>query len=269
MRLDLHLHTTASDGSLDPRQVLELARQQRLVAWAIADHDCADASLALAGEEGLIPAIELTAADHGREIHILGYGLRFDHPSILAALAVNRAAREERLTRTLVEVKRATGMTVDPALCRDPRAMIVSRVHIARGLTLAKAVADPAQAFERFLADAVVLGSEAFITVSSAVAAIHAAGGVAILAHPGFLGDLSRIESLLSEVPCDGIEVRHPNLAPGMDRLLDDLASRRGLLVTAGSDFHRPNRKPIGSWRLSRSRVRPFLERVRFRLTSA
>lgn len=261
MRIDLHLHSTASDGAEDPAHLARLASERNLELWAITDHDTLAGWRQVAGSAGLLCGLEISSVHGGLGLHLLGYGIRPDHPDLTALLEHNRLAREARLVRVLAAVFQATGRRVDPSACRDPRAAVVARRHLAHGLVSSRAVDSYQEAYTRFLGDG-VLGEDGYVHSHQAAEIIRAAGGLAILAHPACLGDLDLIERLCRELPLDGLEVRHPHLAPGMDGLLDALVSRHGLVGSAGSDYHRPGLKAIGSHRLPRGRVREFQERL-------
>lgn len=262
MRMDLHLHSHYSDGSLAPPAVLAEIRRRRLAHWALTDHDSLRASRELAGEPGWISGVEVTSRHAGREIHLIGLGVAIDDPDLEDFLAGIRACRHERLaclTRHAADFFSCTLEEVVPAPSESP-----SRLHLARALQAAGAVSHASHAFQVCLSDARLgtLALPPFPRLDEAAAAIHAAGGVVILAHPGIYPSLDLIEQLLVEAPCDGLEVHHPALHPLLRRGLEALADRRGLLRSCGSDFHGLGPRQIGDWRLSRAAMAPLLARL-------
>ncbi len=244
--IDLHLHTTASDGRCTPGELVERAAQASLAVLAVTDHDTTaaiDEVQRLAAGRGIeaISGIEITALDEGRDLHVLGYFLDPRNEALDRFLAAQRAARLARAEAIGARLA-ALGMPVDlgPVFARaaaDSRRSI-GRPLVARAMVDAGYVADTREAFDRWLG----AGCPAFMPRSGAppdvvVAIIHEAGGLASLAHPGKLRREPRIAPL-AEAGLDAIEVFHPDHdATLVDRYLA-VAREFGLLVTGGSDFH-------------------------------
>jgi len=244
--IDLHLHTTASDGRCTPAELVDRAAAAGVTVMAVTDHDTTAASAesrALARARGVeaIAGIEITAVEEGRDVHVLGYFIDPDNPA-LARFLVRQ--REQRVTRVEAVGERlaALGVPVDIALAlaraRSEPGWSIGRPEIARALVAAGHAADINDAFDRFIA----AGRPAFVPRAGAppetvFAVVHDAGGLAALAHPGQTDLDARIE-MWSRAGLDAIEAYHSDhdaLATG--RYLH-LASRLGLLVTGGSDFH-------------------------------
>lgn len=244
--IDLHLHTTASDGRCSPRQLVERAAHAGLTTLAVTDHDTTAAIhevQQLAAGHGIeaITGIEITAVDDGRDLHVLGYFFDPAHEALDRFLGVQRAARLAR-AQAIGDRLASLGMPVDlaPLFARaaaDSRRSI-GRPLIARALVEARYVGDTQEAFDRWLG----AGCPAFVprsgaSAQSVVAIIHEAGGLASLAHPGKLRREPHIAPL-ADAGLDAVEVFHPDHdAALVDRYLG-VARALDLLVTGGSDFH-------------------------------
>jgi len=243
--IDLHLHTTASDGRCTPEALVERAAAAGISVLSVTDHDTmagVPAAAAAAGRLGLgfLPGIELTSVSDGRDVHVLGYGLDADEPALAALVG---RLREERDARALEIGERlaACDAPIDmPALVASFRATgrAVARPRIAQALVDAGHVASVSEAFERFLAD----GGPAYVphrgpAPDEVVAVIEEAGGLASLAHPGPLGRDDLIPAL-TEVGLSALEVFHSAHDPAAEAHYLALARRLGLLVTGGSDYH-------------------------------
>jgi predicted metal-dependent phosphoesterase TrpH len=243
-RVDLHLHTTASDGQLSPTALIRLASEQGLHVIAITDHDTTngieEAQRAAQGSPVVIPGIELSAEDAEGDVHTLGYFINIHDPVFQERLAQFRDDRLHR-ARRIVEKLDALGLPVDWARVKTIAGTgAVGRAHIARAMVEARYVVTVKEAFDRYLH----VGGPAYVarqrlSPQEAIALIHRAGGVAVLAHPGLV---PHYESLLVErlVPAglDGIEVVHPDNPPQVEQRARELAQQYGLIMTGGSDFH-------------------------------
>jgi len=243
-KLDLHSHTTASDGLLDPAALVHLAHAAGLTTLAITDHDTTDglaAAHAAAGPLGLavIPGVEFGCELPQGEIHLLGYLFDPDHPALVAKLAWLRAGRLER-GQLMVEKLGALGVPVAWARVQALAAGgAVGRPHVAQALVETGAVADTAEAFDRYLA----WGGPAYVPrrrldPAEAIGLLHAAGGVAALAHPARIPDLAVLLPRWVAAGLAGLECYYGEYdPPTVDRLVA-LAQRHGLVPTGGSDYH-------------------------------
>ncbi len=241
-RVDLHAHTLFSDGAFTPEAVVARALERSLAALAITDHDSVEgverARVAAGSSLELVPGIEVSSSLNGQDIHILGYYLDPEDEELSRSLA---RFREERLQRAqaMAERLRALGAPVDFEVVIELAGPgVVGRPHVAEALVRAGHVESVEEAFRRFIG----AHAEAFVPRPSfrperAIALIHAAGGVSVLAHAGSaLSDLV-IEDL-SEAGLRGIEVWHPQHGAAAVRRFRALARRLDLLETGGSDFH-------------------------------
>jgi len=244
MRIDLHTHTTASDGLVSPAALVQAVQAARLDVFSITDHDTLDA---LAEAEGharphglrLIPGIELSAMWRQKvELHILGYFLDPEDAMLLGFLRERREARRTRLQAMLRRL-RALGIIVEAeevlARARDGN---VGRPHLGRILAERGFVVSADEAFDRYLGE----GKPAYVprpdvSVAEAIRVIHKAGGLASLAHPALHDHDEAIPDLVA-AGLDAIEVYHVAHTPSQAARYRRLAERRGLLVTGGSDFH-------------------------------
>ena len=247
-RIDLHIHTTASDGSLSPTETALRAAEAGLCAIAVTDHDTT-AGVAEALEAGarcgveVVPGVELSVDYRDEGIHILGYFIDPLNPvlrELLDWVVTERDARNE----TIAAAMRADGIpvTVEALRARHPGA-VIGRPHFAEALAehgTAKSVRD---AFDRFLDTGLKYYRErTYIPMDRAFEAIRAAGGKAVFAHP-FQYEYSEPElvaltRLLVDHGLAGVECIYSRYTPEQVRYLKDLAGFYGLCVTGGSDFH-------------------------------
>jgi len=244
--IDLHLHTTASDGRCTPQELVTRASRAGVTVMAVTDHDTIAAipevrSAANGCGIEVITGIEITAIEDGRDIHMLGYFVDADHSDLAAFLAAQRTrriARVEALGLRLAQL----GMPIDvgPVLmqAREQRGRSVGRPQIARAMVAAGYVADTREAFDRWLA----IGRPAFVPRSGAppaevIETVHGAGGLVSLAHPGQTNVDPRISGY-AEAGLDAIEVYHPDHDAGAVQRYREMASTLKLLATGGSDFH-------------------------------
>ncbi|HSB45054.1 MAG TPA: PHP domain-containing protein [Nitrospira sp.] len=247
-RIDLHLHTTHSDGSLRPSDVLALARQANVSALAITDHDITTGiPEAMATGETLgievIPGVEISSFDGKSELHILGYCVRWQDAAFNQRLATLRESRHRR-NPLIIERLREAGLDVN---YEEVRALAgtesVGRPHIAQLLMQKKYVSSAKEAFDRYLAE----GRPAYVarelpTPAEAISWIREAKGVAVLAHPTWVKEsgegLRTCVTTLKEAGLGGIEVHYSTHSKSQTAGYLDLAHRLDLLITGGSDFH-------------------------------
>src|SRR5262245_44194786 len=218
-RADLHLHTTFSDGSYTPAQIVDLARRSGLTAIAITDHDTLEgiqpARAAARGPLEVISGVEITTEFRGKELHLLAYFADLTDTSLRCAL---HHLRKDRLNRFHEMVERVRGLGVSLTAEHLPDAThggTLGRRHLAESIVRAKRARTIREAFQRFLGDhcrAAV--PKRCLPVAEAIGLVRAAGGVAGWAHPSY--DCSR-ESLeeLRSIGLEAIEVHFPSCRPG------------------------------------------------------
>ena len=245
-RADLHIHTTASDGTLTPEQVVREAARIGLGAVGIADHDTVggiETGLAAARETGIIfvPAVEINT-DYGKdEVHVLGYFVDHQSPSLNAHLQRQRNARLERGKR-MVERLNELGVNISFERVQEiAGGGAIGRPHIARAIVEAGYASLLNEAFGKFL----IRGAPAYVarhklTPFQAIEMVLEAGGVAVLAHPGIHKHDELIAKLI-EAGMRGIEAYHTEHSSVQAAHYVEVARRYNLIVTGGSDSHGPN----------------------------
>ena len=247
-RIDLHLHTTHSDGSLAPGEVLRLAANASVTALAITDHDITSGipeAIAAGQDLGIevIPGVEISSFDGRSELHILGYCLNWQDPLLEERLRMLRASRHRR-NPLIIDRLRAAGLDVT---YEEVRALAgtesVGRPHIAQLLMQKKYVSSAKEAFDRYLAE----GKPAYVprelpAPAEAINWIRDAKGVAVLAHPTWVKDagdgLYGCLKALKDAGLDGVEVHYSTHSKSQTASYLELAQQLKLLVTGGSDYH-------------------------------
>ena len=240
--VDLHAHSTASDGSQTPTAAVAAAHAAGLAALALTDHDTlggvAEAQQAAdACGLRLIPGVELSVHQGPNEVHLLGLHIR-DVATLQDGLEVYRGHRRTR-AETIVTRLNAAGMPLafDAVLALADGAAI-GRPHVARALVAAGHVRDVREAFDRWLG----AGRPAYVDkerleIAEGIALVHRAGGIAVIAHPASEGYRERLEPLVA-VGLDGVEVKHPSHSAEDEKRLAALTAFFDLVPSGGSDWH-------------------------------
>jgi len=269
--VDLHTHSTASDGTLPPERVVEAAKRCNLAAIALTDHDSIAglAAARVAGERlgiRIVAGCELSAFQDDHEVHLLALHLtRIE--ALERRLLELRSLRHERAQR-IVEKLNALGVAVTfEEVLEQAKGGAVGRPHVARALIGRGAVVDFKDAFIRYLGS----GGAAFVpkarlSVEDAIEITHDAGGLAVWAHPADGGHRERLEPLVN-AGLDGVEVKHPSHSAEDVKRLEALAEFFGLVVSGGSDWHGASEGPrrLGNMNVPAS----WLEKQDRRLESA
>lgn len=245
--VDLHTHSTYSDGLLSPAELVAEAATRGVRFLGLTDHDTiagipeAQAAGASLGVE-IVPGVELsTSLSGGEDVHLLGYFIDITHPELLAGLAEFAAARQERAARILARL-REIGIALDEeAVFAQARHGTIGRPHIARELVAAGHAADLSDAFGRYIGR----NKPAYIPrprvdPRDAIALVTAAGGVPVLAHPFSPGGVEGVLDRLIPAGLRGMEVDYGEYTPADRETLRQIAARRGLIATGGSDHHGP-----------------------------
>jgi len=250
--IDLHVHTTASDGTMSPTEMVRHARSCGLSAVAVTDHDTVEGvaeALAVGVEVGIevVPGIEISAEHNLGTLHVLGYYICHDDPCFLERISVLQQARNER-NPLIIDRLREAGIAITMEQVEHEAATgQVGRPHFAKVMVQQGYVRTVREAFDRYLKK----GARAYVdkyrfAPDAAIGCIRDAGGVAVLAHPSILGRqgsavLQDLVAELSACGLQGIEVYYPEHSPRQQKLYQSLASRFDLVETGGSDFHGPN----------------------------
>ena len=254
MGIDLHIHSSASDGTLSPGEILETACSQNLRAIAITDHDSIDGAKE-AFQAGIpqtlkfLTGVELSAApppflSHAGSFHILGYGIDLENAPLTRALQILQRARANR-NPAIIERLNHLGLDITigqvAEVVGDGQ---IGRPHIAKVMLQLGYVASIDDAFGRFLGH----GQPAYvdkprISCQQAVDIIKGAGGIAVLAHPFLLElddpiEMDRLVASLKKMGFEGIEVYYPEHPPQATALYERLAKKYDLLMTGGTDYH-------------------------------
>ncbi len=255
MRIDLHTHSSASDGTQGPEEVVASAAEAGLDVVGLTDHDTTDGWAAAAGQSvgagvAVVLGTEVSARSRGVSVHLLSYLQDPEHPALREQMARTRDARLHR-ARALVERLSADyPITWDDVLAQAQVGTVLGRPHIADALVALGITPDRTAAF------ADLLSSHGHYYVpyyapeaADAVEAVRASGGVPVFAHPGADGRgrivPDSVIAELAEAGLAGLEVHHRDHTPAQRTRLSGLAERLGLLVTGSSDYHgtgKPNR---------------------------
>ncbi len=244
---DLHTHTVHSDGALTPGELIQLANQKRLKVIGLTDHDTVS-GIKEAQRVGrrlgveVIPGIELSSEDRGKDVHVLGYFIETNCKDLLEWLKTFREARVTRAKKIVAKLKRFDiDLSVEEVL-ELAGTGAVGRPHIAELLVKHGFVNDIKEAFDKFIGtNGPAYVPKYRISPSRAIELIKASGGVPIIAHPGTIGDPDYVV-YLAKLGIQGVEVWHPEHPPNLVETLMEIADDLGLLKTGGSDFHGGNR---------------------------
>lgn len=244
--IDLHLHTTASDGRCSPSELVERAAAAGVTVMGVTDHDTTAGigevlAAARPRQIEVVAGIEVTAVESGRDVHVLGYFIDADDVQLAEFL---KRQRQQRIARVKAVGDRLAqlGMPIDiaPLIAQAEQdgGRSIGRPQIARAMIAAGYVTDTRDAFDRWLAT----GRPAFVARAGApprdvIAIVHAAGGLVSLAHPGQTAVDERIVSY-KEAGLDALEAFHPDHDTASIERYRGVAAHLGLLVTGGSDFH-------------------------------
>jgi predicted metal-dependent phosphoesterase TrpH len=268
MRLDLHIHTTASDGALPPQEVLARCAEARLDVIALADHDTMAGvrrlnRLGIRGAIQVVPALEVSSTLDQRELHFLGYFV--DPEAELIYRHEERAVRirEKRMRGMIRRLEdQGIGVTIDAVVAAaGPDGTALSRPHLARALAEAGHVGNVPEAFDRFIGD----GHPAFLPTSllspeEAINLILDSGGIPVWAHP----PEDKVENLLPrlvQAGLRGLEVYRPRHPARYTLRLEGLCRAWKLMVTGGSDWHGPDKgSELGDFFVTAEEVAGLLE---------
>ena len=254
--IDLHVHTTMSDGTLSPAEVVRYARERRFRAIAVTDHDTV-AGIGPAQIEAatcdleIIPGVEISTQWPNGIMHILGYFVRPETPDLLACLAWLSNGRRERIPLILEKLRENGVHVTEQEVVAEARGGVLGRPHVANVMLRKGYVSSLQDAFDRYLKK----GTPAYVVKTKlepekAIHAIAKAGGLPVLAHPYSLREEDR-ESLINVVTMlmgfglRGIEAYYSKHTREQTETYLDIASRLGLTVTGGSDFHGANKPDV------------------------
>jgi 3',5'-nucleoside bisphosphate phosphatase len=254
--IDLHTHSTASDGTFPPREVVRLAHERDLQAMALTDHDTIDGlpeAVAAGKEFGIevIPGVEISAKHSQGSMHILGYFLDYHNELLAQRLGVLKQARKDRNPQIIAKLnKLGIPLTMKQVEHISGRGQM-GRPHIARALYQGGYVRSLQEAFDIYLGN----NGRAYVSKfrfspEEALGMIRDARGIPVLAHPFTLGlhTAETLKPLLKELKAlglAGLECYYPEHSPSQEALYLSLARDLGLLITGGSDFHGDNKPEV------------------------
>ena len=273
MIADLHSHTTCSDGYTPPRELVRLAKSAGVQVLAVTDHDTVEAlpeCLDEARPAGLrvLPGIEMSALFEGADVHVLGYGIDHTAPDLLKTLHGLHGKRRARVLAICGKLA-GLGVAVDPKdVLEEAGGKSVGRRHVARVMVKKGLVPSLQEAFNRYLgADSPANVPAGEMSPAEAATFIQRHGGLAVMAHPGFLEDDEKVERVLDSAPgIRGMEVFHRYRSSALHGRYLAMARRRDLLVTGGSDFHgdrNPRNAGLGSMIYPSLHWKDFEKRLR------
>lgn len=271
--LELHAHTTYSDGTLSPRELVQAAAAAKVQALAITDHDTIagwDEAIATAHTlpqpMEIVPGVELSVTDGARSLHILGF---YPDPDqlrpFLAERLVGRRLRAQRMVAQLTTL----GYPIDESLLPSEPGTAPGRPHIAQALVAAGYIKHPQEAFDRWLGG----GKAAYVSydelsVTDGLAVLKAAGAIPVWAHPYLWHSATMVEAMLPNLVAAGLmglEVYHPTQTPAQQDRLTGLCRQWDLLKTGGSDYHGPSQateRPLNYFGLPLGLLRSLKSRL-------
>lgn len=240
MFVDLHIHTTYSDGTLTPDQVISTAKNSGLSAIAFTDHDCVNALDNYHQTDGLevIHGVELSAREYSKSVHVLGYFINHKNDelqSFLEKLRKARIIRGEKMVKKLNDY----GLEISMKEVKEKvKGDIVGRPHIARVLLEKGIINELSEAFSFYIGDnKPCYVPKPNIPVRKAVRIIKNSGGIPVLAHPIYLGDDDLVFKFIDD-GIEGLEVWYPSHRPEDVKRYLKIADDNNLAVTGGSDSH-------------------------------
>lgn len=258
--IDLHVHSTCSDGTFSPSELVKLANQHMLSAFALTDHDTVGGifeaqktakELTDAGHPvRVIPGVELSAAYKEREIHILGLLIDDHNPALLAALESAIKNREQRNAKMLEKLQNGGFDISDADLYNGNKHTVITKAHFANALILHGYTRNITEAFRKYLDfGRPYYVPREYVAPEEAIRLIRLSGGIPILAHPLLYHlDLSELDALITRLQsCGllGIEAIYSSNTNQDEQYLRSLARRRNLVVSGGSDFHGDNKPAL------------------------
>lgn len=247
--IDLHVHSSASDGSFTPKEVVELAKAAGLSTFALTDHDTVDGVAAAISHANtlkdieVIPGIELSCYYNNREIHIVGLYVDYRNPTLIEGLQKLKQAREDRNQKMVQNfVDAGIPLTIEELKHGNPNS-VITRAHFARVLVEKGVCKNKQEAFDKYIGiHCPFYLAKPQVTPEHVLGLIKDANGTAILAHPySYKFNRSEVETLLDTlIPLglSGMECYYSTYDDGQTQELRSIALKKNLLVSGGSDFH-------------------------------
>jgi len=255
--IDLHAHTTFSDGTFTPEQLVDLARERGLTTLAVTDHDSTEglsrafAAAEANGDPDIVPGVEFSTVRDGHGIHVLAYWMRLDDEDFQAELRRLRDDRFRRGEQTVAKLRELGYPITFERVKEIAEGKNIVRPHVAQALVEAGVVSTIKDAFTPEL---IAEGGRAYVEKHAldpveALGLIKDAGGLVVVAHPGLfreaLGVPDHVIEELAEAGLDGIEAAHPDHPPEAETRYREMAGRLGLVATGSSDCHGTRYDPV------------------------
>ena len=244
VNVDLHLHTTYSDGTLSPNSLVQLALKKNLQIISITDHDCTDGideAIVASLDKNLtvIPGIELNTDTEDGEIHVLGYFIDYQNKDLQKLLLECRNSRVER-AKMIVEKLNGIGIDIQWKRVEELAGYgAIGRPHIAKAMLETKSIKTFQEAFEKYIGRNGVAYIERFrLNAFEAISTIQQYDGIPVLAHPGYIKNLDNLLPSLIEFGLKGMEVFYANYDKNTINNLKNIASKYELIPCGGSDYH-------------------------------
>ena len=251
MKIDLHIHTTYSDGAYSPEQVVDTALDCNLDVIALTDHDnilSHKVAMDYVKKQGynleIIPGVEINTIYKGYEVHILGYYMDTNNPDFVQLLKNQQQARINQTTQIVELLNKKAGIRVK---FEDIKSLVapggsIGRPHIARAITAVGGVANVMEAYSKYINDSSpVYVTRKTVSPHDAVEIINEAGGIPVFAHPIDVDISEKLTKELVRYGLSGIEAYHRQHSPAVVEYFSSLAEKYGLIITGGSDFHAPS----------------------------
>jgi predicted metal-dependent phosphoesterase TrpH len=240
--INLHIHTSCSDGAFKPREVINKSQQKCIDIISITDHDTIEAYKHIP-QSGfptrILPGIELSSSWEEQDIHILGYGIDYKNKPLIEILGWMKEGRHTRAERMIDKLEKL-GLKIpfELVLSFTGEMNLIVRPHIAQALVAKKYCKNKQEAFEKYIGnDAPAYVPKPILSTPEAIEFIHNAGGIAVIAHPGKLKSMNFLNDLIT-LKIDGLEVCHPDHQDYLIKELSEFCVKNCLYQTGGSDFH-------------------------------
>ena len=249
MKVDLHIHTSYSDGAFSPEKIVDTALDVGLGAIAITDHDNV-LSYAIASEYAkdksieIIPGVEINTLYKGYEVHILGYFMDLNNSDFQKLIKNQQQARVKQTKEilTLLGKKEGIKITFDTIIKQVAEGGSIGRPHIAKAITNAGGTSSVIEAYNKYINDdSPVYVQRKTVSPFDAVEVIYDAGGIPVFAHPFDVDIADQLTRELMNFGLRGLEAYHRKHSPAIIEYFSTLAEKYGLIITGGSDFHAPN----------------------------
>ena len=249
MKVDLHIHTSYSDGAFSPEKIVDTALDVGLEAIAITDHDNV-LSHAIATEYAkgkpieILPGVEVNTLYKGYEVHVLGYFMDLNNSDFQKLIKSQQQARIKQTKEiiTLLSKKEGIKISFDSIVKQVAQGGSIGRPHIAKAITNAGGTASVIEAYNKYINDSSnVYVQRKTVTPFDAVEVIYDAGGIPVFAHPFDVDIADQLTKEMMNFGLRGLEVYHRKHSPAIIEYFSSLAEKYGLIITGGSDFHAPN----------------------------